>query len=152
MVYPTLWGKQVVFDSTFYPPKIDRYCLKPTADTTIEMGIDSSRKNCITALDYSGVLGEDCAYHSYLQIQNMKKDTTYYIIEAKLKTSTTKTNYSITFVGNNFEVGICPTEALGKVANIDPKDLSLMLTFAGLFTGLIFFGGITYIFLTIKEW
>ncbi len=153
LLYPALmFGKEVVFNSTFYPPQVDRYCLKPTADTSIEMGIDSRRKNCITALDSTGQLGQDCEYHSYLKIQNMKKDTTYYIIEAKLKTSREKTNYSITFKGNNFEVGVCPTEALAKVANIDPKGLSLMLAFAGLLTGVIFFGSITYIILTIKEW
>ena len=151
-VCPALFGKQVVFDSIFNPPQVDRYCLKPTSDTTLKMGIDSRRINCITVVDSSGQLGQNCAYHSYLEIQNMKKDTTYYIVEAKLKTSTKKTNYSITFVGNNFEVGKCPTEALAKVADIDPKGLSLMLTFAGLFSGLVFFGSITYIILTIKEW
>lgn len=153
MLYPALlFCKEVTFDSTFYPPKIDRYCLKPTEDTSIEMGIDSRRKNCITALDSSGILGQDCAYHSYLQIQNMKKNTTYYIIEAKLKSSTRNTDYSITFKGDNFEVGICPTDTLAKVANIDPKGLALMLSFAGLLTGVILFGSITYIILTIKEW
>jgi len=152
-LYPALlFSKKVVFNSTFNPPNVNRYCLKPLANTTVQMGIKSRSINCITVLDSSGQLGQDCAYSSYLQLQNLKKDTTYYIVEAKLKTRTKKTNYSITFKGNNFEVGICPTEALAKVANIDPKGLSLVLSFAGLITGVILFGSITYIILTIKEW
>jgi len=145
-------AKTVTIDGTFYPPKIDRYCLKPTADTDIKFEIDSRRKNCLTVYDYTSKLGEDCDYSSYLHIYNLKKDTTYYTVEARLKSSTRQTDYSITVKGDNFEFGLCPTETLAKSTNIDPKNLSFMLSLAGLFSGIIFFGSITYITLTIKEW
>jgi len=145
-------AKTVTIDSAFYPHKIDRYCLKPTADTDIEIEVDSKRKNCLTVYDYTSKLGQDCAYSSYLHLYNLKKDTTYYTIETKLKTSTKQTDYTITAKGDNFEFGYCPSDSLAKSTNTDPKNLSFMLSLAGLFTGLLFFGSITYITLTIKEW
>jgi len=147
-----LFCKEIDINGHLSPGATDSYCLKPTKDTTLKMGIYSSKTNCITAYDSSGQLGRNCSKSSYLELQNLKKDTMYYIIKAQLKSQKSSSDYTIVFVGNNFEVGICPTQALAQVANIDPQGLSLMLTFAGLISGVLLFGSITYIILTIKEW
>jgi len=148
-----LWANEVTFNGTFYKGTIDRYCIKPLEDTSFEMKLDSSRTNCLTFLDSSGELGKDCSKHSYLYADNLTKGVTYYIIEARLKSSSTTTNYTLWVnASGDIQAGVCPSYALAKAAGTTGEQMAFMMSLSGLVIAVLLFGSITYIILTIKEW
>ena len=148
-----LFGNTITINGTFYKGAIDRYCVKPLQDTSFEMELTSSRTNCLTFLDSSGELGKRCRKTSYLYVSNLQKDTTYYVIETRLKTSTITTNYELWInATNEIEVGVCPADALARAAGMSGEQMSFMLSLSGLAIAVMFFGSITHIILMIKEW
>lgn len=148
-----LFSNSITIDGTFYNGSIDRYCVKPLQDTNFEMELTSSETNCLTFSDSSGELGKQCKNTSYLYASSLKKNTTYYVIETRLKTSTATTDYSLWVnANNNIEVGVCPSQALGRATGMSGEQMSFMLSLSGLATAIFFFGSITHIILAIKEW
>lgn len=147
-----LFSNSITIDGTFYNGSIDRYCVKPLQDTSLEILLTSDITNCLTFLDDSGELGKVCENSSYLFASNLKKNVTYYVIETRLKTYTDPTNYTLSVNGNNIEVGVCPSSALARVSNMNGESMSFMISLAGLISGVIFFGSITHIILAIKEY
>lgn len=149
-----LFCNTISFHSTFKKGVIDRYCIKPLADTSFEASISSDKTNCLAFIDSSGTLGEDCKKNSYLYTDNIPKGLTYFIVTARLKNpNTAGTSYDIVLnSGNDMQAGICPGQALANAAGMSGEQLNFMLSLSGLVIAIMFFGSITYIILTIKEW
>jgi len=149
-----LFCNTITFHGTLTKGVIDRYCIKPLADTSFEAYLTSREANCLDFIDSSGTLGEDCGTDSYLYADNVSKGKTYLIVTARLKGSPSSTyNYTLeTNSANDVQVGLCPGQAFANAAGMSGEQMNFMLALSGLVIALMFFGSITYIILTIKEW
>ncbi len=154
LICPILFANSITFSGTFKKGVTQRYCIKPSENVAFEARLRSAQRNCMQFLDSSGVLGERCGFSTYLYITNINKDKTYFIVTARLKNATqNNVKYRLSVSANgNMQAGVCPSDALAAACGMSGKQMSFMLSLSGLVIASMFFGSITYIILTIKEW
>jgi len=148
-----LVANSISINGTLVNGSIDRYCVKPSVNTSFEARVTSVNPNCLAFLDSSGKLGESCSTSSYLYASNLKAGVVYYIVQVRSQTGTTNINYTLWMnAANEVQMGRCPSQALANASGMKSDQMAFALTLSGLAVAILFFGSITHIILNIKEW
>lgn len=131
LMLQVVFAKEVEINGQF-TTQAKQYCLQPDTPT-ITIKLESSSTNCLTFLDYNGILANECDNPIQMEVDDLIEGITFYRILVSGKVGE---DFNLTFSDdNNFSVGLCPTEALAAAAGTTPELLSAVLLLAGVLSG-----------------